>query len=225
MMPLNFGASERLLEQNARVKSPPHHSGGQLRISEWVGGRVRVCSAEGVRPPGPGEGFACATRDPPDGHRGAIPAATVHRIALGAGAILASGCSRTPAKSSVVAAPEPTPAATSKPGHGLQLSPAGAAFIGLKTAAVGARDFGDTNGIAAIPAEALLRTAKGDFVFVANGGWFLRTPVKIGAVDDGWIGVPNGLYEGDNVVTGGVRALWLAETQAVNGGVGCADGY
>lgn len=140
-------------------------------------------------------------------------------------AALATGCSRTAAKSPVLAAPEPPPAVSYKVGHGLQLSPAGAAFIGLQTDAVGARDFGAAKGLAAIPASALLRTAKGDFVFVANGGWLLRTPVKAGPTDGAWIAVHEGLYEGDTVVTQGVRALWLAEIQAVNGGVGCADGH
>jgi hypothetical protein len=146
-------------------------------------------------------------------------------VAAAALATFATGCSRTAAHSPLVAAPEPTPAAIFKAGRGLQLSPTGAAFIGLKTDAVTARDFGAARGVAAIPADALLRTAKGDFVFVANGGWFLRSPVKVGAREGAWLGVPEGLYEGDTVVVQGVRALWLAEIQAVNGGVGCADGH
>lgn len=146
-------------------------------------------------------------------------------VAVLALAALVASCSRTAAHSPLVAAPEPTPAAVFKAGRGLQLSPTGAAFIGLKTDAVTARDFGDARGVVAIPADALLRTAKGDFVFVANGGWFLRTPIKVGPELGSWLPVPDGLYEGDTIVTRGARALWLAEIQAVNGGVGCADGH
>lgn len=135
-----------------------------------------------------------------------------------------SGCSRSSAKAAATA-PEPAPAATYKAGRGLQLSPAATAFIGLQTADVAVRDLGSVKGTAAIPADALLRTAKGDFVFVANGGWFLRTPVTVSAADGNWHAVKEGLYEGDTVVTHGVRALWLAEIQAVNGGVGCTDAH
>jgi len=146
-------------------------------------------------------------------------------LAAIAATALHAGCSRGAARSTLAAAPEPVPAATFKAGHGLQLSPAAAAFIGLQTAPVEIRDLAGATGVAAIPAAALLRTAKGDFVFVANGGWLLRTPVKIGAGGDGWLAVLDGLYEGDQVVTHGAGALWLAEIQAVNGGVGCADGH
>jgi hypothetical protein len=136
---------------------------------------------------------------------------------------LLAGCGRSSAHA--VAAPEPAPAATFKSGRGLQLSPAAVAFIGLQSAEVGARDFGALKGAAAVPVDALLRTAKGDFVWVGNGGWFLRTPVKLGPAEGGWVAVAEGLYEGDTVVIAGARALWLAEIQAVNGGVGCADGH
>jgi hypothetical protein len=80
-----------------------------------------------------------------------------------------------------------------------------------------------------LPTAAVLRTVKGDFVYVANGPWFLRTPVTLGAADSpsapNSFALKEGLYEGDTIVTHGVRALWLAELQATNGGVGCADGH
>ncbi len=138
-------------------------------------------------------------------------------------AAAASGCNR-----SVAETGQPhkhTPAATYKEGHGLKLSERGAQFVALKTADVGARTIGSATSVAAIPAEALLRTVKGDFVYVANGEWFLRTQVKLGAADRGWLEVSEGLYEGDRIVVGGTKALWLAEVQAVNGGVGCVDGH
>jgi multidrug efflux pump subunit AcrA (membrane-fusion protein) len=143
-------------------------------------------------------------------------------LTLLAGLLLA-GCGQSGAHPA--AAAEPTPAATFKSGRGLQLSPAAAAFIGLRSAEVSTRDVGPSKGVTAIPADALLRTAKGDFVWVGNGGWFLRTPVKLGPSEAGWVAVTEGLYDGDSVVIHGVRALWLAEIQAVNGGVGCADGH
>lgn len=138
---------------------------------------------------------------------------------------LFSGCSRGSATSAVDIIPEPAPAATYKSGRGLQLSPAATTFIRLQTADVSARDFAGAKGVSAIPTDALLRTAKGDFVYVANGGWFLRTAVVIGATEASWLAVKDGLYEGDIVVTHGARALWLAEIQAVNGGVACTEGH
>lgn len=122
-------------------------------------------------------------------------------------------------------AAEAAPAAVFKAGRGLQLGATAAQFIGLATAEVAARDLPGAAGAPAIPEAALLRTVRGDFVFVANGGWYLRTPVQIGAVAGGWVEIRDGLYEGDTVVAQGARALWLAEIQAVNGGVSCTHGH
>lgn len=119
---------------------------------------------------------------------------------------------------------EPVPASTYKAGHGVQLTETGRKFIGLKTGEVATHAF-EGKDTAAIPADALLRTVKGDFVYVANGEWFLRTPVKVGRADATHIEIADGLYEGDTIVTEGVRGLSLAEIQALNGGVGCADGH
>lgn len=134
---------------------------------------------------------------------------------------LLAGCNRTAAQSALASTPAPAPAAAYKAGRGLQLSSAATAFVGLQTADVSVGN----GGVATVPAGALLRTAKGDFMFVANGGWFLRTPVTVGPADGPRLAVKEGLYEGDTVVTHGAGALWLAEIQAVNGGVGCADGH
>ena len=138
--------------------------------------------------------------------------------------LLTSGCGEGRADQKAHAA-EPKPAATYKAGHGLQLSPAATQIVGLKTGEVGARDVAAVKAVTGIPVEALLRTVKGDFVFVVNGEWFLRTPVVLGANDGGFFEVKEGLYEGDKIVTHGTRALWLAELQAVNGGVACADAH
>jgi len=120
---------------------------------------------------------------------------------------------------------EPTHAATYKAGHGVQLTPTARTFVGLETGEVVSRKFAGASAVNAIPAEALLRTVKGDFVYVANGDWFLRTPVQVGAIDASYIEIKDGLYEGDAIVVKGVRGLSLAEIQALNGGVGCADGH
>ncbi len=122
-------------------------------------------------------------------------------------------------------AAEAAPAVLFKAGRGLQLGATAAQFIGLATAEVAARDLPGAAGAPAIPESALLRTVRGEFVFVANGGWYLRTPVQTGAVAGGWIEIRDGLYEGDTVVAQGARALWLAEIQAVNGGVSCTHGH
>lgn len=136
-------------------------------------------------------------------------------------ALVFSGCGASHAKPAETNASEP--AAIYKAGYGLRLSPSASELTGLITMDVADRVGAHGSGLV-IPVGALLRTVKGDFVYVANGGWFLRTPVTIGAADDHWVHVNDGLYAGDAVVARGVRTLWLAELQAVNGGVGCADG-
>jgi len=139
-------------------------------------------------------------------------------LAVAAGATAAlfallalSGCT----DSHAAPAPETAPAALYKAGHGLQLSPAAREFTDVATAPFASR----------IPTEALVRTAKGDFVYVANGPWLLRTPVTVTTGDGLSFGVVDGLYEGDLVVVRGARMLWVTELGALNGGVGCADGH
>ncbi len=142
-------------------------------------------------------------------------------------ALLASaltGCSPSQAEDDHPHA-ETATAAHYKEGHGVRLSPGAAAFVGLDTAEVSTQPVGTAGTVPAIPASALLRTVKGDFVYVANGDWYLRTPVTAGNAHGNWIEIRDGLYEGDVIVSAAVEALWLAELQAVNGGVGCADGH
>jgi hypothetical protein len=122
-------------------------------------------------------------------------------------------------------APDPLPAAVYKAGHGLQLTAAGRQFLGLATCDVATRPFTGHGDAIAIPSSAVLHTIKGDVVYVANGDWFLRTPVTIGAADHTHVEITAGLYEGDVVVVHGVNGLSLAEIQALNGGVACADGH
>jgi hypothetical protein len=130
---------------------------------------------------------------------------------VAAGLLAAGACS-----DSVARLPEPEhSAATYKAGHGIRLTAQARGFVGLETAEYQGR----------LPGAALLRTAKGDFVYVANGDWFLRTPISVTGEGSAGFNVTDGLYEGDIVVIRGVRPLWLAELQAINGGVGCADDH
>lgn len=136
-------------------------------------------------------------------------------ISLSLASFVVSGCSESHAADSHDHAAEPTPACSYKEGMGLELSQRGAKFIGLQIAEFDGK----------LPKEALLRTAKGDFVFVQNGDRYLRTPVKVAATGNSTFELMEGLYEGDTIVVQGTRGLWLAELQAINGGVGCADGH
>lgn len=115
-------------------------------------------------------------------------------------------------------------AATYKAGFGLRLNEAAARFAGLRIGEVETQQTGE-RAVASVPRDAVLRTVRGAFVYVENGGWLLRSPVRLGAEGPGWTEVADGLYEGDRIATSGVEALWLAEIAAINGGVGCADGH
>jgi len=137
-------------------------------------------------------------------------------------AAVQTGCSDT--HGGEQAQPEPVPAASYKAGHGVRLTEAGKKFARLETIEATTRKSGGAD-VVAIPATALLRTVRGDFVYVANGEWFLRTPVTVGEASGEHLEIRDGLYEGDTIVSKGVRALSLSEIQALNGGVGCADGH
>ena len=76
-----------------------------------------------------------------------------------------------------------------------------------------------------IPASAVVESVRGSFVYAANGGAFLRTPVVLGSRQGDRIEVVDGLFEGDEIVSAGASNLWVIELQAVNGGKGCADGH
>jgi hypothetical protein len=138
-------------------------------------------------------------------------------------ALVFAGCSASRADNPETATLEP--AAHYKAGHGLRLSDAARDFIELETGEVTLLASSGDPAVLTIPAGALLRTVRGDFVFVDNGGWFLLTPVVATRSDGARVEISDGLYEGDVVVTRGVRKLALAEIQALNGGVGCADGH
>lgn len=76
----------------------------------------------------------------------------------------------------------------------------------------------DSTTALAVPTSALLETATGTFVYVANGQFYLRTPVKVGVRAADFIEIADGLYAGDVVVTTPVNQLWLAELRLTKGG-------
>ncbi len=72
--------------------------------------------------------------------------------------------------------------------------------------------------VAVIPREALLRTSQGTFVYVVNGGAYLRTAVEVGSESNDKIEIVDGLFTGDQVVKMPVETLWLIELRATKGG-------
>lgn len=137
-------------------------------------------------------------------------------LALGAALLVACGKSAATAESS-----QPMPkAAEFKKGQGLLLTSEAADFIGLRSGEVQAK-----GAVVRIPASAIVDTSEGRQVFVRNGQRWLRTAVKLGATSGGLVYVDDGLLEGDVIAVAGGNYLWLAELQAIKGGVGCADGH
>lgn len=87
-------------------------------------------------------------------------------------------------------------------------------FIGITLA------LADSPAGVAVPRSALLRTVGGTFVYVVNGGAYLRTTVVAGAESAGFIAISDGLYAGVEVVTHPVQQLWLMELHLAQGGGG-----
>lgn len=81
------------------------------------------------------------------------------------------------------------------------------------------------DAVTAIPRSALLKTAEGTFVYAVNGAFYVRTPVKVGAVSDEHAEITDGLYAGDQIVVTPVMSLWLAELQVLRGGKACTCGH
>lgn len=90
-------------------------------------------------------------------------------------------------------------------------APALGGFIELEFAA-------KPSEVLTVPASALLDAATGFFVYVENGEYLLRTPVKVGARSPDFVGIAEGLYEGDVVVASPVEQLWLTELRLTKGG-------
>ena len=81
------------------------------------------------------------------------------------------------------------------------------------------------DAVTAIPRTALLKTAEGSFVYALDGEFYLRTPVKVGALGADHAEITDGLYTGDQIVISPVMALWLAELQVLRGGKACTCGH
>jgi hypothetical protein len=76
-----------------------------------------------------------------------------------------------------------------------------------------------------VPRSALLKTAEGWFVYATNENFYLRTPVKVGAMNTEVAEITDGLYAGDQIVTSAVNDLWMAELQILRGGKACTCGH
>lgn len=83
---------------------------------------------------------------------------------------------------------------------------------------------GETN-VVSVPRSALFRTTEGDFVYTVSGAHFVRTAVKLGATNQEFAEIADGLYPGDQIVVQPAMTLWLAELQNLRGGQSCADGH
>ncbi|MFQ5658134.1 MAG: efflux RND transporter periplasmic adaptor subunit [Candidatus Methylomirabilales bacterium] len=71
----------------------------------------------------------------------------------------------------------------------------------------------------AIPLEALINTEGEDFVFVEQGGAFVRRDLVLGARNDRYAEVKRGLRPGERVVTDGKRQLYTKHLMSRRGGV------
>jgi hypothetical protein len=89
----------------------------------------------------------------------------------------------------------------------------------------GTAHFAATGPVPAVPASALLTTAEGTFLYAVNGSAYVRTPVKIGAINGEHVEISDGLYSGDEIVTTPVMSLWMAELQVLRGGKACTCGH
>ncbi|HAT3857679.1 TPA: efflux RND transporter periplasmic adaptor subunit [Legionella pneumophila] len=72
-----------------------------------------------------------------------------------------------------------------------------------------------------VPNAALLQADNQQFVFVQNGGTYKRVDVKVGAVEDDYSEIIDGLVPGDLVVTQGNRelyTLWLSGGRKLQSG-------
>ncbi|HAT9918527.1 TPA: efflux RND transporter periplasmic adaptor subunit [Legionella pneumophila subsp. pneumophila] len=72
-----------------------------------------------------------------------------------------------------------------------------------------------------VPNAALLQADNEQFVFVQNGGTYKRVDVKVGAVEDDYSEIIDGLVPGDLVVTQGNRelyTLWLSGGRKLQSG-------
>lgn len=77
---------------------------------------------------------------------------------------------------------------------------------------------GESHRTVAIPLEALINADGGEFVFVEQGGAFIRRDLIIGARDNRYAEVKRGLRPGERVVTDGKRQLYTKYLMSKRGG-------
>ena len=143
---------------------------------------------------------------------------TCATLLLAAVLLVASGCGDSDFQSHETDGANPVPKVCGyKEGHGVFVGDETREAIRLQVAEVVTKA-----GSVAVPESSLLSTATGDFVFTVNGDHFQRAQIKIADRSDGWLSVSDGLLEGDQVVTNGVRELWRIELQATKAGAACA---
>lgn len=146
----------------------------------------------------------------------ALPA--ILAVFLAAFALLAGGCGDSDSHSHETEGPQRTSVCGFSEGRGVFVGAETRAAIKLAVADALA---GAGPGLLSIPESSLLSTATGNYVFAVNGDHFQRTEIEIANRTNGWIAVSDGLLEGDQVVTNGVRELWRIELQATKGGYAC----
>lgn len=96
--------------------------------------------------------------------------------------------------------------------------PVGSAVTGMLKGA-------PTGEVVTVPKDAILKTAEGEFVYVANEEYFARTPVKTASRNGEVVEVVDGLFAGDEVVCKQVAPLWMTELQAIRAGQSCCAGH
>ena len=79
----------------------------------------------------------------------------------------------------------------------------------------------DAASVVTIPRAALLECSEGHFVYTVSGEHLVRTAVRVGASNDEFVEIADGLYSGDQVVLQPVMSLWMTELAAVKGGQAC----
>jgi hypothetical protein len=95
--------------------------------------------------------------------------------------------------------------------------PVGSAVIGVLEGSAGSE-------VVTVPKDAILKTAEGEFVYVANEEYFARTPVKTAARNGEVVEIADGLFAGDEVVCRQVAPLWMTELQTIRAGQSCCAG-
>jgi hypothetical protein len=82
-----------------------------------------------------------------------------------------------------------------------------------------------TGEVVTVPKSAVMRTAEGEFVYVANEDYFARTAVRTAARNEETVEIVDGLFAGDQVVCKQVTPLWMTELQTIRAGQSCCAGH